>query len=157
MICVRNQIFMKFLAIALASVCALPLVLSAPAARADVPCRAYMDDSRGVDITTDDFSIRGTFASSNWRVSFWAWEPAYYIFYVENPQSGSQVNLTGFDVGGTTDRPQYQFTDPDTNRTYVVTFRYNDSDTLRLEVYQDGQAIANELLTRESDELIGGP
>ncbi|MCA1990484.1 MAG: hypothetical protein LDL41_00325 [Coleofasciculus sp. S288] len=56
---------------------------------------------------------------------------------------------------GTTSRPQYRFTDPERDVTYVVTFRYSDPNTIRLEIYQNNRAIVNELLARESDELIG--
>jgi hypothetical protein len=133
-------------------------------ARAEESCRAYMDSSRGVDdeinncpITKDNFSLRGTFANSNWQASFWAYEPAYYILHVKNNRDGSTINLTGFNVKGTIERPQYQFTDEVKNITYIVTFQYTDPDTIRLEMYQNDRAFVNELLARESNELIGGP
>jgi hypothetical protein len=157
---------MKLRSIALATVCTLPLSLSlsfaAGADEPNQPCQAYLDTSYGTDLEANNcpisvgrFSIRGTFSNSNWQASFWAWEPAYYVLYVKNQQDGSTINLTGFDVRGTTSRPQYRFIDRDV--TYVVTFRYSDSDTIRLEIYQNNRAIVNELLARESDELIGGP
>ncbi|MEQ8754361.1 MAG: hypothetical protein RID09_12705 [Coleofasciculus sp. G1-WW12-02] len=159
---------MKLRLIALAMLGALPLFLSlsfsAEANEPNQPCQAYLDTSHGIDaeenncpITVGDFSIRGTFSNSNWRVSFWAWEPAYYILYVEKQQDGTTINLTGFEVTGTTSRPQYRFTNPDRDVTYLVTFRYSDPDTIRLEIYQKNRLIANELLPRESGELIGGP
>ena len=159
---------MKLRSIALATVgtlfLSLSLSLAAKAEELNQPCQADLDTSNGIDeeenncpITVGDFSIRGTFANSNWQASFWAWEPAYYILYVKNQQDGSTINLTGFDVMGTTSRPQYRFTAPDQNITYVVTFRYSDPDMIRLEIYQNNRVIVNELLARESDELIGGP
>lgn len=161
---------MKFISIALASVWTLSLSLSLPlTAKADSnestqPCQASLDTSEGVDseanncpITLGAFSIAGTFANSNWRVSFWAWEPAYYILYLENKQDGTKINLTGFDVTGTTSRPQYRFTESEKDNTYVVTFRYSDPDTIRLEIQQKNREIVNELLSRESYERIGGP
>ncbi len=159
---------MKVRAIALASVCSLLLSLSlslaAGANKSNEPCQAHLDSSSRSDpevnncpITVGKFSIRGTFSNSNWQASFWAWEPAYYILYVKSRKDGSTVNLTGFDVMGTTNRPQYRFTDEERNVTYVVTFRYSDANTIRLEMYKNNRAIINELLTRESDELIGGP
>ena len=159
---------MKLRSIALATVCTLPLSLSlslaAGANKPNQPCRAYLDTRNEIDaevnncpITLGKFSIRGTFSNSNLQASFWAWEPAYYILYVKNKQNGSTINLTGFKVAGTTSRPQYRFTDPDRNVTYVVTFRYSDPNTLRLEIYQNNRTIANELLARESNKLIGGP
>lgn len=159
---------MKLRLIALATVCTLPLSLSLSLATGanepNQPCEAYLDTSNGTDaeenncpITVGKFSIRGTFSNSNWQASFWAWEPAYYILYVKNKQNGSMINLTGFDVIGTTNRPQYRFTDQDRGVTYVVTFRYSDPNTIRLEIYQNNRAIVNQMLTRESNQLIGGP
>ena len=154
--------------IALATICTLPFSLFVSFVTgtdgSDLPCQAYLDTSNGTDaeknncpITVGNFSIRGTFSNSNWQASFWAYEPAYYIIYVKNQRNNSTINLTGFKVTGTTSRPQYRFTDPDRNLTYIVTFRYSDSNTLRLEIYQNNLAIANELLARSSDKLIGGP
>jgi hypothetical protein len=156
---------LKLQLIAWATVCALPLCLSPwLTARADQLCQASLDTSNGIDaevnncpIATEEFSIAGTFSNSNWQASFWAWEPAYYILNVKNQQDGSTINLTGFDVIGTTSRPQYRFTDADRDLTHVVTFQYADADTIRLEIYQNDRAIVNELLTRESGDRIGGP
>jgi hypothetical protein len=155
---------MKLISIVLATACTLSLSLSVAADEPIQPCQAYLDTSNGIDnetnncpITRKEFSIRGTFANLNWQTSFWAWEPAYYILYVKNQQDDSTITLTGFDVMGTTNRPQYRFIDRDRNIIYVVTFRYSDLNTLRLEIYQNNRTIVNELLTRESDELIGGP
>ena len=153
--------------IVLATVCSLPFSLSFAVGgipSSDQPCQAYLDTSQGIDdeknncpITVGNFSIRGTFSSSNWQASFWAYEPAYYILYVRNKQNGNPINLTGFNVTGTTSRPQYRFTDSERNVTYIVTFRYSDPNTIRLEIYQNNRDIANELLARESKQLIGGP
>ena len=153
--------------IVLATVCSLPFSLSFAVGgipSSDQPCQAYLDTSRGIDdeknncpIAVGNFSIRGTFSNSNWQASFWAYEPAYYILYVRNKQNGSTINLTGFNVTGTTGRPQYRFTDTDRNVNYIVTFRYSDPNTIRLEIYQNNREIGNELLARESKQLIGGP
>lgn len=160
---------MKLRAIALATIYILPLSLSlslaAGADELDRPCKAYLDTKSGntdieinnCPITVGKFLLRGTFVNSNWLASFGAWEAGYYILYVKNRQDGSTINLTGFDVIGTTSRPQYRFTDRDRNVTYIVTFRYSDLDMIRLEIYQNAQAIVNELLRRESDKLLGGP
>ncbi len=159
---------MKLRSIALATLCSLPLSLSlsfvAGADKPNQPCQGTFDGSGDVDEETNNcpttvgkFSIAGTFSNSNWQASFGAWEPAYYILYVKNKQDGTKINLTGFDVIGTTSKPQYRFTDEERNMTYIVTFRYSDPDTIRLEIYQNNQSICNELLTRESNEVIGGP
>jgi hypothetical protein len=163
-----NKPIMKLRFIVLATLCTLPLSLSlsfaARAGESNPPCKAYLDTSGQVDdevnncpITVGKFSIRGTFSNSKLRASFGAWEPAYYILNVTNKQNRSRINLTGFNVKGTTNRPQYRFTDEERNVTYVVTFRYSDSNAIRLEIYQNNRAIANELLTRESYEFLGGP
>ena len=157
---------MKLKAIALATLCTLPFALSlsltAKADSPNQPCQGRLVDRDGIDdeinncpITVGNFSIRGTFSNSNFQASFWAYEPAYYILYVKNKRDGSTINLTGFDVRGTTNRPQYRFSDR--GITYVVTFQYSDRNTIRLEMYRNNQAIANQLLARESDKLIGGP
>lgn len=157
---------MKFRSIALTIICTLPffLLFSARADQPNQPCRASVDTSKGTDdevnncpITVGRFSIRGTFSNPNWRASFWAWEPAYYILYVENKKVGSKINLTGFNVAGTTSRPQYRFVDGDRKQTYVISFRYAEPNAIRLEIYQNNRAIVNELLARESDKRIGGP
>lgn len=159
---------MKIRLIAWATVCTLPLSLflslAAGAEEPNQPCQADLDTTNGIDaeanncpITVGNFSIRGTFSNSNWQASFGAWEPAYYILYVKNHQDGRQLNLTGFTVRGTTRRPQYQFTERDRGIIYVVTFQYSDPNIIRLEIYQNNRAIVNELLTRESDKLLGGP
>lgn len=159
---------MKLKAIALATLFTLPLTLSlsfaAKADRPNQPCQGRLVDNNGIDneinncpITVGNFSIRGTFSNSNFQASFWAYEPAYYILYVKNKRDGSTINLTGFNVTGTTSRPQYRFSDRNRGITYVVTFQYSDRNTIRLEMYRNNQAIANQLLARESDKLIGGP
>ena len=159
---------MKIQAIALATICTLPLSVSlsfaARAEKPNQPCQARLDTSKGTDdevnncpITVGQFSIRGTFSNSKWQASFSAWEPAYYILYVKNKRDGSKINVTGFDVKGTTSRPQYRFTDRDRGITYIVTFQYSDRNTIRLEIYRNNVAIANELLVRESDKVLGGP
>lgn len=159
---------MKLKSLTLATICSLPLAFSlsfvAGADKPNQPCQASLDASGDVDDETNNcpttvgkFSIVGTFANANWQASFGAWEPGYYILFVKNQQDGTKINLTGFDVIGTTSKPQYRFTDEDRNMTYIVTFRYSDENTIRLEIYQNNRTICNQLLTRESDELLGGP
>lgn len=156
---------MKFKSIALATLIASSCFLSlACSAKADEPCRAYYSDSNGADdeinncpINKENFLLRGTFSNTKWQVSFWQYEPAYYILNVTNKQDGSNINLAGLNVAGTTSRPQYIFFDETTKMTYVVTFRYTDVDIIRFEIYQENRANVNELLPRESDKVIGGP
>jgi hypothetical protein len=127
----------------------------------DEPCQAYtvetqtaygFEEVNTCPLVRGDFSIRGTFANENWRVSISQWEPAAYIYKGVNRRDGSEIQLMDFDVVGTTSRPQYRFTNEDV--TYVVTFRYSDPDTIRVEIYQGDRVILNELLDRESDEVM---
>ena len=162
----KHSIEIRFRLIALALICTLPVSLTIPSivARADELCQARLDTSGGNDneinncpIVLGEFSIRGTFANSNWQTSFWAWEPGYYILHVKNQQDDKIINLTGFNVLGTNRRPQYRFTDRNQALTYIVTFQYTNSNIIRLEIYEGDRLIVNELLPRESDRRIGGP
>ena len=90
--------------------------------------------------------INGTFSNGNWRVSISAYEPAAYTYRGTDLRTGSSIDLMDMDVHGTTDRPQYRFRNG--NVTYAVAFRYSDPNTIRLQVYQEGQEILNELLYR---------
>lgn len=159
---------MKLSSVALAILCSLPIAFSlsfvAAAQKPNQPCQASLDTSGQTDdeenncpTTVGNFSIVGTFANSNWQASFGAWEPGYYILFVKNKEDDTKINLAGFDVIGTTNRPQYRFTDEERNITYIVTFRYSDENTIRLEIYQNNRTICNQLLTRESNQLLGGP
>jgi hypothetical protein len=156
---------MKRIPIAITTVLSLPLSLSlswAALSQEEEPCQAYtvetpssgygFEEVNTCPLVRGEFSIRGTFSNENWRVSISQWEPAAYIYRGVNRRDGSSIQLIDFDVTGTTSRPQYRFTNEDV--TYVVTFRYSDSDTIRLELYQDDRVILNELLDRESNEVM---
>lgn len=155
---------------AIASATLLTLSLSftlSSSAKADEltqPCRASLDASGQVDEETNNcplykrnFSIIGTFASENWQASLSQWEPGYYVLYLKNKSSGRTLNLTGFNVGGTTNRPQYRFEDDDSHGTFIVSFRYSDANTIRLETFYKNHPLDNELLTRISERVLGGP
>ncbi|MEL7035360.1 MAG: hypothetical protein AAFO04_07045 [Cyanobacteria bacterium J06592_8] len=128
------------------------------ALRAEEPCQAYVIETtetptevNNCPMTTETFSIRGTFVNANWKVATGGWEAGAYIYKRVNRQDGSSIRVYDFDVGGTTSRPKYRFTEG--NQTHVVTFQYSDPNTIRLEVFQNQQLISNELLERTSDEL----
>jgi hypothetical protein len=150
---------------AIAVALSLPLSLSlsgAALSQEGEPCQAYIvetpnsgygfEEVNTCPLVRGDFSIRGTFANENWRVSISQWEPAAYIYRGVNRHDGSSIALMDFAVTGTTSRPQYRFTNEDV--TYVVTFRYSDPDTIRVEIVQGNRVILNELLERESDEVM---
>ncbi len=119
-------------------------------ARAQQACRAYTVDRPGTAYGYEEINncpmINGTFANEDWRVAISGWEPAAYRYQGTDRSSGNSIELFDFYVTGTTERPQYRFRNGDT--TYVVTFRYSDPDTIRLEVYQGGNQLINELLYR---------
>lgn len=90
--------------------------------------------------------ISGEFANPDWQVTIGPWEPAAYLYEGVNRYTGASIQLIDFDVAGTTERPQYRFRNGDT--TYVVSFQSADPNTIRLQVYQLGQPLLNELLYR---------
>ena len=149
---------MKSIRMTIAIALSLPISLSVTAAafsQIDEPCQAYTVDTSTAygyeEVNNCPLSISGTFSNANWRVSVTAWEPAAYRYQGVNRYDGSRISIIDFDVVGTTSRPQYRFTNEDV--TYVVTFRYSDPDTIRLQVYQNNRLLLNELLDRESDEV----
>lgn len=152
---------MKHIQIMIANALSLPLCLSlsSTALGAEQPCQAYVIEMTETPteinnclMTTETFSIRGRFSNMNWEVAIGGWEAGAYIYEGVNRQDGRSIRLFDFDVAGTTSRPQYRFSQG--NLTYVITFRYSDPNTIRLEVFQDKQLILDELLERVSDELL---
>lgn len=154
---------MRHTPIAIAVALFLPLSISGAAlSQEGEPCQAYeveapdtgygFEEVNTCPLVRENFSIRGTFANENWRVSISQWEPAAYIYRGVNRHDGSEIQLMDFDVRGTTSRPQYRFTNEDV--IYVVTFRYSDPDTIRVEIIQGDRVLLNELLDRESDEVM---
>ncbi|MEM9772803.1 MAG: hypothetical protein AAF889_14635 [Cyanobacteria bacterium P01_D01_bin.73] len=123
-------------------------------ASAGAPCRMY---TQGIPNSTSGYDIRevnncpplnGTFQNGRWRVQFGQWEPALYLYRGTDRRSGSSIELLDSVVSGTTDRPQYQFQNGDT--IYQVTFQPSDRNTIRLEVFQNGRRVLNQLLNRTS-------
>ena len=114
------------------------------------PCRVYTidrpDTLYGYEEINNCPSLSGDFANADWRVTILQWEPAAYLYRGVNRHTGASIELIDFNVVGTTDRSQYRFRNG--NTTYVVTFQPADPDTIRLQVYQSGQSLLNELLYR---------
>ncbi len=152
---------MKPIAITIAKALCLPLCLSLSwtALMAEEPCQGYVIETTEIPtevnncpMTTETFSISGTFSNANWKVATGGWEAGAYIYNRVNRQDGHSIRIFDFDVSGTTSRPKYRFTEG--NQTHVITFRYSDPNTIRLEVFHNQQLIINELLDRTSDERI---
>lgn len=118
--------------------------------QAESSCRAYTVDRPETPYGYEEINncppIAGDFANANWRVSISRWEPAAYLYRGVDRQTGASIQLIDFDISGTTERAQYRFHNGDT--TYQVSFQYADPDTIRLQVYQLGQPLLNELLYR---------
>ena len=123
----------------------------APTARAQQACQAYTVDRSETPYGLEEINnwpllVNGTFSNATWEVDIWVWEPAAYRYEGINLRNGCSISLFGLDVTGTIERPQYRFHNGDT--TYVVSFRYTDPDTIRVEVFQGRRVLLNELLYR---------
>lgn len=119
--------------------------------KAEQPCKAYTvdrpnDTGYGYEEINNCPVNRGTFSNSDWRVFISAYEPGAYLYRGTNLKNGNSIEIVDSDIVGTTNRPQYRFHSG--NVTYVVTFRYSDPDTIRLEIYQGNRRILNQLLYR---------
>lgn len=124
-------------------------------ASAEAPCRMYTQgvpnsNSSGYDIreVNNCPPLNGVFQNRDWEVQFGQWEPGAFIYVGTNRRTGSSIDIIDDKVQGTTDRPQYLFRNG--NTLYKVTFRPSDSDTIRLEVFQNNRRILNQLLNRKS-------
>ena len=117
------------------------------------PCHVYAE---GIDGGNDGYRevnncppLTGTFRNERWRVELRRWEPAAFFYRGTDRLTGNTVELVHGEVRGTTDRPQYLFRNA--NTVYVVTFRADNANLIRVEVFQDDRRILNQLLTRTSD------
>ncbi|MGD1851248.1 MAG: hypothetical protein ACFCBU_11805 [Cyanophyceae cyanobacterium] len=113
-------------------------------------CRMYTRPNPGGAYEYEEINncppLNGTIQHERWRVQVGLWEPAAFFYRGTERRSGNSIELIDDVVRGTTDRPQYQFKNG--NTIYQVTFRPSDSGTLRLEVFQNGRRILNQLLSR---------
>ncbi|MBE9067719.1 hypothetical protein IQ260_13750 [Leptolyngbya cf. ectocarpi LEGE 11479] len=139
--------------------CRIPIIATTAAiamvSGLNFPARAEVCQAYTVDRPADPYGyaeinncslISGEFANRDWQVTIGAWEPAAYLYRGVNRYTGASIQLIDFDVAGTTERPQYRFHNGDT--TYVVSFQSADPNTIRLQVYQLGQPLLNEVLYR---------
>jgi hypothetical protein len=111
-------------------------------------CKAYTIETPGRGYGYEEINNcpieGGKFSNSNWQVRIGHWEPATYFYIGKNLRNGSSISLSGFDVTGTTDRPQYRFKNK--NVTYAITFQRSDPNTIKLEVFQGNRRILNQFL-----------
>lgn len=152
---------MKFFSIGLAALLAwASLGLTGGIVRAEEPCKGYTQDMENpygygyeeinnCPLTRDDVSISGDFTNENWQVYLAAWEPGSYVYRSMHKQGDTSTRVIDFDITGTTERPQYRFSDGDL--THIITFRYSDPETIRLEIYTGDRLLVNELLTHDPD------
>ncbi|MEG4409305.1 hypothetical protein [Microcoleus sp. MON2_D5] len=77
----------------------------------------------------------GIFASKEWTIKLSYWEPGAYVFKGINRVNGKKINATGSEVRGTVDRPQYPFSEENSETLYLVTFQRDDRNTIRLEIF----------------------
>lgn len=90
----------------------------------------------------------GTFGDADWSVSL-SYNNNTYYYRGENKQSGNALNLSGAQLGGSSERPV--FTWRNGAYRYQVTWQPNDPNFVRLQVFApNGSEILNRLLTRTS-------
>ena len=131
-------------------VAVLGAIALTPSSATAAPCRMYTVPNSGPGYNYREVNncppLNGTFQNGRWRVRFGQWEPAAFLYRGTDRRTGSSIELIDDDVRGTTDRPQYRFHNG--NTIYQVTFRPSDPNTIRLEVFQNGRRILNQLLNR---------
>ncbi len=118
-------------------------------ARADRPCEAYSLDHPEIppwDAFTNCPLLRGTFQNQDWRVTLATVDTGVYSYEGSDRHTGESIYLSSREVSGTEARPVYTFRNGET--AYTVTFRDNDHNTIRLQVYQRGRSVLNQLLQR---------
>ena len=119
------------------------------AAIAARPCETYSLDHPEIP-PWGDFTncplLQGEFVSDRWRIILDTVGTGVYSYEGIDRRTGNAIYLSGREVRGTEDRPVYTFRNGDT--AYTVAFRSNDHNTIRVQVYQRGRRILNELLTR---------
>ncbi|MEG5175625.1 hypothetical protein [Microcoleus sp. B3-D7] len=99
----------------------------------------------------------GIFASKEWTIKLFHWEPGAYVFKGINRVNGKKINTMGSEVRGTVDRPQYPFSEEIGETLYLVTFQRGDRNTIRLEIFADTVPFYNQLLhkTSSNDPFFG--
>ncbi|MEM9772804.1 MAG: hypothetical protein AAF889_14640 [Cyanobacteria bacterium P01_D01_bin.73] len=116
---------------------------------ADSACEVYSLDHPEIPLWSDFTNcplLQGDFQNERWQVTLGKEDAGVYTYEGGDRNGGDSIYLSSREVLGTEDRPLYLFRDGDT--AYTVTFRSNDHNTIRLEVFQGEELILNELLIR---------
>ena len=101
--------------------------------------------------------LTGIFASEEWTIMLSRWEPGAYVLKGINRVNGKKINTMGSEVRGTLDRPQYPFSEENSETLYLVTFQRGDRNTIRLQIFVDTVPVYNQLLhkTSSNDPFFG--
>ncbi|MEG3920707.1 hypothetical protein QUA07_16455 [Microcoleus sp. T3_A4] len=101
--------------------------------------------------------LTGIFASEEWTIMLSRWEPGAYVLKGINRVNGKKINTMGSEVRGTVDRPQYPFSEENSETLYLVTFQRGDRNTIRLQIFVDTVPVYNQLLhkTSSNDPFLG--
>lgn len=90
--------------------------------------------------------LQGNFYNNDWKVEFSKWEPGVYVYRGTNRITGDKIELMSSEVAGTVERPQYRFKNGEV--VYAVSFQRSDPKTIRVEIFENGTRIFNQLLNR---------
>jgi hypothetical protein len=90
--------------------------------------------------------LQGTFYNEDWKVELSQWEPGLYVYRGTNRITGDKIELMSSQVAGTVDRPQYRLKNGEV--IYSVSFQRSDPSTIRVEIFENGTRIFNQLLNR---------
>lgn len=90
--------------------------------------------------------LQGNFYNDDWKVELSKWEPGVYVYRGTNRTTGNKIELMSSQVAGNVDRPQYNFKNGQV--IYSVSFQRSDPSTIRVEIFENGTRIFNQLLSR---------
>lgn len=90
--------------------------------------------------------LQGNFYNDDWKIELGKWEPGVYVYRGTNRITGDKIELMSSQVTGTVDRPQYRFKNGEV--VYAVSFQRSDPKTIRVEIFENGTRIFNQLLNR---------
>lgn len=132
--------------LALSTASTVPLGSLSPASAAE-PCRFYTQWINGRNMRLNNCPpISGVFQNQRWQVRFGLAGDGEFLYIGTDRSTGSSIQIISSEMRGTTDRPIYVFRNGDTS--YTVTYRADDHNAIRLEVFNNRGRLINQLLTR---------